>query len=69
MSTPQAHGVSHPDAALEAEIDHAAMRLATATTHVDRKAWWNVLCQLHEQRSEERVRAMEVEQGLRRGRR
>ena len=53
-----------PDAALEAEIDLAAMRLATATNHIDRKAWWNVLCQLHEQRSEDRVRAMEQEQGL-----
>jgi len=52
------------DAALEAEISLAALRLATSTTHLDRRAWWNVLCQLHEQRSEERVRQMEHEKGL-----
>jgi hypothetical protein len=53
-----------PDAALEAEITYAAMRLATATNHIDRKAWWNTLCALHEQRSEDQVRQMERERGL-----
>ena len=56
--------MSTPDDALEAEISLAALRLATATTHLERRAWWNALCQLHEQRSEERVRRMEREQGL-----
>jgi hypothetical protein len=52
--------------ALEIELDYAAMRLSTAATTVERRAWWNTLCQLHEQRSEERVQQMEREKGLRR---
>ena len=54
------------DPALEAEINNTALRLATATTPAERRAAWNDLCQLHEQRSDERVRQMELEQGLRR---
>ena len=63
MSTPQAHPVS-PDAALEAEINLTALRLATAATPKDRRAAWNDLCALHEQRSEEQVRRLERERGL-----
>jgi hypothetical protein len=55
-----------PDAALEAEINFTALRLATAKTPAERRSLWNDLCHLHEQRSEEQVRAMEAEQGLRR---
>ena len=52
------------DAALEAEINLAALRLQTAATPKERRAWWNALCQLHERRSDERVKQMEREQGL-----
>lgn len=52
------------DPALEAEINHTALRLATAATPAERRAAWNDLCHLHEQRSEERVRQMERERGL-----
>ena len=52
------------DTALEAEINYAAMRLATSSNHIDRRAWWNTLCALHEQRSEEQVLVMEREKGL-----
>ena len=52
------------DAALEAEIEFTALRLQTAKTPNERRAAWNALCQLHEQRSEDRVRQMERERGL-----
>lgn len=69
MSAGQAHGVSldpHRDDALEAEISHAAMRLATAPTSAERRDAWNALCELQGQRSAERIRRMEIERGLRR---
>lgn len=53
-----------PDAALEGEINTAALRLATAPTPRERRDAWNTLCELHTQRSDERVRQMECEQGL-----
>lgn len=49
MSTPEAHPVS-PDAAREAEIDFWRMTLATATTPAARRAAWNELCALEDQR-------------------
>lgn len=53
-----------PDAALEAEINHAALRLQTAPTPAERRDAWNTLCELQKQRTPERVREMERERGL-----
>lgn len=50
MSTPQAHEVSHPDKVREAEIDFWRMALATASTPAARRAAWNELCALQDER-------------------
>ena len=54
------------DAALEAEINLAALRLATATNPRDRRDAWAALCDLQPKRTPERVQEMEHTQGLRR---
>ena len=52
------------DESLEAEINLAALRLATAPTPAERRDAWNTLCDLQAQRSPERIREMERERGL-----
>jgi len=56
---------SYPGASLEQSIDAAALWLATATTVEERRGAWNVLQELVKQRKQDRVEAMEREQGLR----
>lgn len=49
---------------LEAQIDAAVLRLATAKEPSDRRATWDKLCGLVKQRTPERIRDMERERGL-----
>ena len=53
------------DLTLEAQIEFAAMRLATVGTQTERRRVWEELRQLVLRRSAERVAEMEREQGLR----
>jgi hypothetical protein len=61
VSAPKAsqgrRGMTPPDAALEAEINLAALRLQTAPTPRERRDAWNTLCELQSQQKEQ-------EQGL-----
>lgn len=52
------------DLTLEAQIEFAAMRLATAGTPTERRKVWDELKQLVQRRSAERVAEMERERGL-----
>lgn len=49
---------------LEARIDAAVLRLATAKEPSDRRATWNRLCELIKLRTPERIAEMERERGL-----
>jgi hypothetical protein len=53
-----------PDRELENRIDHAALLLHTAPTPDERRMAWETLKHLVGQRTPERVREMEVEQGI-----
>lgn len=59
-----AGGVPHPDS-LEGAIDTVWLVLCSAKTPEDRRTAMIELNSLVKQRSEERVRQMEIEQGLR----
>ena len=52
------------DLTLEAQIEFAAMRLATVGTPTERREVWNELRDLVMRRSAERVAEMERERGL-----
>lgn len=55
---------AYPGATLEQSIDYAALRLSTAPTVTERRSAWNLLQTLVRMRSKERVREMEVGQGI-----